>query len=378
MQTQQSGKAPHRAFIKYSALTCAAAALTALTSPVQAQSSNVTMYGYIDVGVQSVTGYGSGNVTSYSNQRKTAMAEGYRNWLGFSGKEDLGDGLAATFNLQMRFQPGTGAIEEPGGTFFQGESTLGLSSNQLGSVRFGRALTPFWNEKWKYDPWYDSEYTGSVGQYQNGSYNSDPSYSMSYANWGRMQNAVFYDSPDLSGFKFHVAGQVNKEVCTAGTGVPCSSQAITGRTSSFVLSYNNGPFNAMASHEQNLVGDKIDMLGASYKFGDFVLMGTAGQVKLNQTYNPQSPTENDYTIAATYQTGKKNTLRFGYGRDNNIAGNGAGGNGGAPKGTNQSKVSFGDSYALSPRTNIYADIWHESIATVPTSNGVGMGINHTF
>ena len=116
MQTQQSGKAPHRAFIKYSALTCAAAALTALTSPVQAQSSNVTMYGYIDVGVQSVTGYGSGNVTSYSNQRKTAMAEGYRNWLGFSGKEDLGDGLAATFNLQMRFQPGTGAIEEPGGT----------------------------------------------------------------------------------------------------------------------------------------------------------------------------------------------------------------------------------------------------------------------
>ena len=120
------------------------------------------------------------------------------------------------------------------------------------------------------------------------------------------------------------------------------------------------------------------MLGASYSIDALTLMGTYGQVKLDSFYNPKSGTEKNFTLAATYATSTVNTLRFGFGNDSNIAGNGAGGNGGAPIGTTQRKIAFGDTYALSKRTNVYADIWHESIASVPASNGIGFGINHTF
>jgi len=100
------------------------------------------------------------------------LGRGQNNWIGFRGREDLGNGASVTFNLQTRFDPATGVAERDS-TFWQGETTVGFSNPTLGSFRFGRAMTPLWEEKWPFDPWYAS--------------------------------ATFYSSPMMAGFQVHAS-----------------------------------------------------------------------------------------------------------------------------------------------------------------------------
>src|SRR4051812_48091749 len=70
----------------------ALAALATSAGLAQAQSA-VTVYGNIDLGVFKKTG--------------STLSEGRRdnNRLGFKGVEDLGDGLKALFQLEIRYDP---------------------------------------------------------------------------------------------------------------------------------------------------------------------------------------------------------------------------------------------------------------------------------
>ena len=67
------------------------------------------------------------------------------NTLGFKGTEDLGNGLKALFQLEMRYEPDTGTIERRRRLqrpLFQGQSRVGLQGD-FGMVRIGRGLTAF-------------------------------------------------------------------------------------------------------------------------------------------------------------------------------------------------------------------------------------------
>src|SRR5690606_25086562 len=133
--------------------------LTLLPCCAFAQSS-VVMYGYLDLGLVKRSGDSPG------------IERGYNNWLGFHGKEALGNGLHAIFRLETRFNPDTGETERPR-TFWQGESTVGLHSDRYGTLRLGRALTPLWDAAWQYEPWVNSGFNASLAAYQTGSYGSD-------------------------------------------------------------------------------------------------------------------------------------------------------------------------------------------------------------
>lgn len=310
---------------------------TGFAGQAQAQSSNVTMYGYIDLGLVKESG------------TTPRLDRGYNNWLGFKGTEDLGDGLSAIFNLQMRFKPDTGVQET--GALFQGESTIGIASKSFGKIRLGRALTPFWQEKWLFEPWYDSQFMGSVGGYQNGSYSSDPTYALGYANWARIPHGVFYDSPNMSGFEVRVASEVDKAV------------GATARTMGVALNYAKGPLGGMFSFERNNNKDDIYFLGASYNFGVTAVMGSYSKVQLTGAPN----SEKNYVLAGTYALGT-DTLRLGYGRTSNI--------GGTAIEAKKDKFSVGYNHPLSKRTNVYADIYREK--TTDSMNGFAIGMNHSF
>lgn len=298
----------------------------------QAQS-NVTMYGNIDVAINKETG------------TALQLGRGYNNWLGFKGQEDLGDGLATTFNLQTRFMPDTGA-QERASTFWQGETTVGLKSANAGSLRFGRALTPLWNSIWAFEPWYNSGFNGSLASYQTGSYTSDgvTDAAIGYANFSRISNGVFYDSPTMSGFRFALAGQVERTSPTAPK-----------RNIGTALNYSNGPLNAMFSWERNQNDDKIYAIGASYGFGSLTLMGSYAR-----TTFVGSAAERVAVLAATYALGS-NTIRAGYGKNNE---------------SGSHKTSLGYVHALSKRTNLYADLYQER--TTQDTTGYAIGMNHTF
>ena len=100
-------------------LMLAAAAL--LPAAASAQSS-VTVYGSIDGGVRYQT-----NVDAAGNGLlSTTSGNYYANRLGFRGKEDLGNGLNAHFQLESGFNDKTGALDNTNNVLFNRTAAVGL------------------------------------------------------------------------------------------------------------------------------------------------------------------------------------------------------------------------------------------------------------
>jgi len=152
-----------------------ALAILGSTAGAANAASSVTMYGRVDVGYEKVTG------------TNTTQSGGGETRFGIKGNEDLGNGLAATFQLEGRFDLDTGA-KTSGKDFFDRESTVGLKGS-FGHVRFGRSV---------------SAMDRALGGYAPGERVAtafDP-----YASLTRHSNSMFYDY-EANGFNmgFNVA-----------------------------------------------------------------------------------------------------------------------------------------------------------------------------
>lgn len=317
---------------QFNAKRCATvAALLCATVGAQAQS-NVAVYGLIDLAVVKESG---------SSAR---VDRGYMNWLGFTGSEDLGGGNAATFNLMTRFLANNGSNESS--TFWHGETTVGLKNQALGAVRLGRGLTPMFASKYQFEPWGDSWMTGSLGKYQaTGRYFANPVACLSDCpGFGRLNGAVFYDSPAWNGFSVHLASQVSKE--------PGTSRRGTGVT----LSYAQGRAKAMLSWEQNTTNATAIFAAGSYDFGAAVVMGSVGQ-----SHQDGTPNQTSVVLGAVAPVQGGLSFRAGYGRNTD---------------THDDKLSAGPQYALSKRTQLYADVYHERGSA--KMNGFALGMQHSF
>lgn len=120
--------------------------------------SSLQVYGVMDVGVSSYRGEGAGSrqmVTSSGNQASR---------IGFRGREDLGNGLYAGFDLEAGLNADTGTAQasnsnnQPSGAVggtgltFNRKSYVYLQGKQWGELRLGRDYVPaFWN-MFLYDP----------------------------------------------------------------------------------------------------------------------------------------------------------------------------------------------------------------------------------
>ena len=301
----------------------------ALAGSAHAQSG-ITIYGYLDLAVVK------------ESEQPVRLERGNNNLLGFKGSEDLGGGLSAIFNLQTRMKTDTGENER--GIFWQGESTVGLASDTWGRLRLGRALSPLWQQKWPFDPWYDSGMLGSVGAYTSGRYATDGSGAFGFANFARMPNSVFYDTPSFGGFAVHAATQIEKEA-----GMP-------DRIGSLAATYRSGPVKTLLAYERNSAEDSIWLLGASYEIAQWTLMGTLAQDRSEA----MDDKERNVELGVAYTAGV-HMLRFGVGRNQD---------------TRAQKFAAGYNHALSKRTNLYADLYREKI--VDHVNGFAAGINHSF
>lgn len=110
----------------------AAAALLAVSGSAFAQSS-VTLYGLVDLSIESIKG--TDTVTRLSSDNYNSSR------LGFRGIEDLGGGLKAKFTLESGFKADTGEAGSNPGTssarFFSRAAWVGLEGG-FGEVRLGR------------------------------------------------------------------------------------------------------------------------------------------------------------------------------------------------------------------------------------------------
>jgi predicted porin len=113
---------PKKNALRRAALIATLLPLAVAVPHAVAQTANVQLYGVVDVGVNHVKGTRGGSIT----QVASGILEGTR--LGIRGTEDMGNGLKATFVMEMRVEAdtGTGSSRAISGTQLPERITAGL------------------------------------------------------------------------------------------------------------------------------------------------------------------------------------------------------------------------------------------------------------
>lgn len=346
---------------------------TALSS-AWAQSS-VTLYGSLDAGVAYVNNAGGG--------AKWQMIQGNTQpdrW-GFKGREDLGDGLAAIFQLEDGFSTATGAFSTAG-TLWNRAAYVGLSSNRYGTLTLGRQ-TPL-----NFD-WLGPLSTAYLAMSW---YAFHPGNIDGLAATGNVpyNNAVKYVTPTYAGFT------AAAEMALGGT-----TNFSTGKSLSFSLNYTNGPLKASAvysdQHDQSVLisetgiatfqgqntaagytADKVTNMGAgaSYAFGNLLVHALYTRTQLQS--NGYSDTFQSYDAGANYHLTNANTIAGGAATS-------------SLSGRRWTQFELGDIYALSKSTQLYANVLYEhanggaqaafftaGVSSTPNQVILLTGIHHSF
>jgi predicted porin len=334
-----------------------ALALLGAFAGAQAQTapSNVTVYGLIDLGLTHSTGAQGSSMNNGDNSR-----------LGFKGSENLGGTLSADFMLEIRLDANTGVNEGNGARpLFQGRSWVGLSDNSTwGQVRFGRDLTPEQVTGYIFDPWHGSRARGTLygaAAYSNGiqaGYN--PSADDCNCRWS---NAVFYNSPDMGGFKIAAATQTKQASTStndyAGKALQNDAVSINGL-------YDRGPIKAALIYEKNAIGDEIVQAAGLYDFG---VANISASYARNTPGIITDPTGNDrkaFAVASTIPVNATNHVLLAYVDNKPDVGSAA------------KTFSAGFEHYFSKRTFVYTDFVNTTSNGATTINTFDVGIDHKF
>lgn len=365
----------------------AAALLTAIAGVAQAQTA-VQIYGNIDVGLVKRT-------DETLNIGKRAS-----NTLGFKGTEELGNGLKALFQIEMRYEPDTGTVENNVRPLFQGQSRVGLQGD-FGMVRLGRGLTPFQEIVGSFEPWHGLPTpAGFYTDISIAGFNSTPLDQGRLSATGqptsagqsnnRISNAIFYNSPVANGFQVNASWATKEGVAggapVTGLGAGATSYASGAQGSvnpfSVAATYNNGPAAAMLAYERNAIESKVwSLAGSIAATPELKLMATYSRQDQEHT-NTLRPITKGWVLGGTYAVGPGKML-MGYGRKHidNVA--------------STKQYSLGYEYSLSKRTYLYIDAsrkkdvpgFNAAVGTTPagtfvsqytTVNHYDVGVNHSF
>jgi predicted porin len=248
-----------------------AACCAVVAGPALSQST-VSVSGIIDAAARHVSNEGRGSISSLvSGSNNTSR-------LIFSGREDLGGGLAAAFWLEHGLSVDTGGQNEAT-KFWDRRSTVSLLGRQWGEVRLGRDYVPSYTSWTRYDPF---SYVGVArsANFVTGGQTGPigASFGSSLNTLVRSDNAVQYLSPNIAGF------DVGLMAAAGEGGAVASGQAklYGGR-----LTYAGGPFTASAAYttsenQQTTAGRFKDAtVGGSYDIANVRLGAAWRQFKYN-------------------------------------------------------------------------------------------------
>jgi predicted porin len=339
----------------------ALAALGAFASGAMAQSSSVTIYGIVDLGLvyqnrgdaladAATTGLALGGVGLGS---KLQVNQGAKSRIGFKGVEDLGGGYQAKFKLEHRLLPDTGAINTSGGNNFWDMSVVSLVT-PVGEFGAGRDYMPAFYLQYQQDPWLNqgvAEVGGTT--YAFGRYNAA-------GRAARINNALFY-TMQASGVTVQLAASLKEDHSyTAG-----SSLAGANNRYGINVNYAAGPLFLGIAYDQAEEVDGSDqnllMIGGSYDFGFIKPRLTYAQADMGAT----SPSSVILAATVPLSTG---LIKAGWAHadyDNTA-------------GTKADKLSLGYEHTLSKRTALYTDVTNGKVKGLKSVTAVDFGIRHMF
>ncbi|RYE85911.1 MAG: porin, partial [Oxalobacteraceae bacterium] len=225
--------------------------LAASATGAHAQSS-VTIYGIID---QGITKANDGTTAGAMLPGRAApdvwtIKAGNTSRLGFRGREDLGDGSYARFQLEHRVALDTGTPSNAN-VFWLGRSVVAVGDKAWGEVYAGREYSPVYWIALFADPTALS-YVGQLGTtYTYANYTAVPS-SVEASN-NRWSNSVGYKSPTWSG--------VSVEVATA------LGEGARKRNGAANVQYREGPVWLAAGTDRLDSRNHMAIVAAGYDFG---------------------------------------------------------------------------------------------------------------
>ena len=260
-----------------------ALAVAGLVSGGAFAQSNVTIYGTVDLALDSGN-YGRGSVMRLANSGYTTER------LGFQGSEDLGGGMKANFRLEMGQQTDVGGNDSLVGQFFQREARLGLSGN-FGSLDAGRQYSPLFNLQAAYEMFR----VAGIGS----------NYALINLGPTRVSNAVRWQSADMSGFGITFLYGLGDTGAPAAAGAAPTGGTLqeattnpkdAGRHTGLNLRYANGPLSigyAYGSERSkpsqvavpipSPTTNTFNFVGGSYSFGPGRVVGEWESLKNSAT-----------------------------------------------------------------------------------------------
>ncbi|MEK9802393.1 MAG: porin [Curvibacter sp.] len=334
----------------------AVAALAATSAFAQVTISGSMQVGIVDSGAAG------------ANAAVTHLGNGM-NAINMAASEDLGGGLKAGWDAQMRYNAATGDRNSAGaGQSLFHNLNVYLSSATLGTARIGKIAEI---SNCAYDPWAcggGASLAAGIGL-------------SNLVGAGAMANAVSYQTPTIAGFS---AGAQKAMTPTDGTtGGRNNERSIAN------VSYANGPLTVQylrtsgvnftdasdAAAGATTVADSRQTqqsIAGSYDFGVAKLI-----LLTSQTKNAAEVKTAEYrTIAGTVPLGGAYTLLAGYTKRPTT-------NGATTASNLDTKVAVGVNYALSKRTTLGADVFKAEQAALTgfTGNagtGFALRMRHTF
>ncbi len=248
-----------------------------------AAQSSVTMYGQVNTGYEY-----SKTDTTIGGQKTTTKTTGFQNdrvntsRLGFKGEEALGNGLSATFALEMGFDSADGEFAD---SAFNRKATVGLKG-AFGEVRVGRDSGTMNSFDGSFKAIDRTVSLAEIDSNDDGTVDLDAAYTA-------RPTGLFYDG-SFSGVNVSAAiGNYSERVKKAGVTTDKEDTAVYG----LGLGYNGGAWavGAAFQHETEkgisksevTVNNKVTNygVGASY---DFTVAKLYGQYKGGQYKNKLS------------------------------------------------------------------------------------------
>jgi len=324
-----------------------ALAAVALVASTAALADGVTVSGYLDAGIASQSP-GARLVGGLNNI----------NQLNFSGSEDLGNGLKANFFLQNRFET-TSGVNTAGNSIFN-QSNVGLSGD-FGSISIGRGVDALWgNAAAAFDV---------TGGHNMGSFVASVINKSASPVFG--DNMIKYATPNIGGLNAAVSYYANTSALSA-VGPTTKNDYSVGAT------YALGSVNVGAAYANRSAtggAGSVTFLGAG---------ADLGIAKVNVVYLDTRNLGSTYGVNAAVPVPgvEALSLNAGYYSDSEATG------GAGIKGT---LTSIGGQYALSKRTNVFAN-YHSTSGEYKTFVGTSdtnavsaaaksaftVGIGHSF
>lgn len=330
-----------------------AIAIAAVLAPAaaMADTSNINLYGRLNVSVDSLSGVTNQTTSTYVNTNSSRF--------GVKGTEDLGDGYKAIFQIEANVNA-TGTGRGGNGNSIANSVTnaqnfgafggqvrdtwLGLST-PVGTIQAGRL--PMENH-WVYDTNLFADQVGDLGTF------------VSAAGQGRANGEILYTMPNISGFTANVQVYPTSSVNPAAAGATAATSASWGMELNYtVLDMVKLNFNYLNRNTGFDTEYRPIVLSAIWNFSSAGLVNAQYmRDKRNQVVGgiASQAERTIWNIGGKYNIMPNGTLKAQYSRANDVTGDRVAGTAvnGLTVNTNSgaNMFVFGFDYSLSKRTMV--------------------------